>query len=240
MPFSKISAALAAGAIAITVAIAYLLTDPPFRDSAFFLSLGFILLAEFFLFAGPHLVRTSGGNRMAAWHISMSIVPVIYAAGVAFMAVAAIRGTSWNVLLSGQLAWLLLFFITIVIVRASGSGVASSAAASQSNRASYSGLVARFDSISDRVELLSPADAAALRPVARKLREDLRYSTDDSGSSGAFDENLEACFRKMNQAVDGLEASAAANEPLAEFSRQVTIARQVLSRREDAIAQARR
>ena len=62
MSFSRVSAALVVATIAVTAGVCFLLVEDRSRDSSFYLSLGFILLAEVFLFAGPHLVRTGGDS----------------------------------------------------------------------------------------------------------------------------------------------------------------------------------
>jgi hypothetical protein len=240
MAFSRISAALAAGAIAVTITVAYLLTEPQARGDSFFLSLGFILLAELFLFAGPHLVRTGGGVQMAPWHIGMSAVPVLYAIGVGCITVAAVCDTPWRILVSAQLIWLLLFFIALVIVRSAGKRIAESGAVDRSQRAAFSGLITDLNAICDRLELLSGAEIAALRQQAGRLREDMKYSTHDSlPAAGPFDNQLAVCFVEINTVLDSFERDSSDNTVVETASRQIQIARQTLKRREDATAHAR-
>jgi len=210
------------------------------RDGSFYLSLGFILLAEVFLFAGPHLVRTGGGTRMAPWHIGMIGIPVGYAIGIAGITVAAVRGTPWRILVSAQLVWLLLFVIVLIIVRSTGTRIAAGIATDQTNRAAFASAVSMLDDICQRCQLIAGSEGASLLKQIRGLREVVRYSAQDSLPEAAvFDSKLTACFDAMNTALQDLERDPSGKPASEEFSRQVQIARQVLARREDAVAQAR-
>lgn len=240
MSFSKISAALIAATIAITVAVAFLLVESQSRDSSFYLSLGFILLAEVFLFAGPHLVRTGGGARMAPWHIAMVGIPIGYAIGVAGITVAAIRGTNWRLLVSAQLVWLLLFIIVLVIVRSTGTRITDGISADLANRASFASVVSLLDDVYQLCELMTDSDAASLLKQFRQLREDARYSAQDSTPEAVpFDSKLTDCFGAMIAALQSLEGDVGNKTALDEIGRQIQVAHQVLARREEAIAHGR-
>ena len=239
MSFSKVSAALVAATIAITVAVTLLLVERQSRDGSFYLSLGFILLAEVFLFAGPHLVRTGGDARMAPWHIGMAGIPIAYAIGVAGITFAAIRGTPWRLLVSAQLIWVLLFMIVLVLVRSTGARITASTNADRANRASYATVVSRLDDVCRGYELISNPDTASLKQL-RQLREEIRYSAQDSlPQAASFDSQLVDCFSAMATAVQNLAANADTGAALEEIDRDIKIARQVLAQREDAIARAR-
>jgi hypothetical protein len=223
------------------VGVCFLLVESQYRDGSFYLSLGFILLAEVFLFAGPHLVRTGGGTRMAPWHIGMIGVPVGYAVGIAGITVAAVRGTPWRILVSAQLVWLLLFIIVLIIVRSTGTRIAIGIATDLTNRASFASVVSLLDDACQRCQLLiAGSEGASLLKQIRRLREEVRYSAQDSlPEAAAFDSRLTVCFDAMNTALQDLARDPSGKTASEEFSRQVQMARQVLARREDAIAQAR-
>jgi hypothetical protein len=240
MSFSRVSAALVAATIVVTVAVSFLLVEGQSRDGTFYLSLGFILLAEVFLFVGPHLVRTGGGTRMAPWHISMAGIPLGYAIGVAGITIAAVRGTPWRVLVSAQLVWLLLLIIALVIVRATGTRIAAGHTADMANRTSFANAVSLLDDVCHRCELLTRPDVASLLKQLRQLREDVRYSAQDTLPEAVqFDLKLSACFDSINRALLDLERDSSSMAPLEESARQIQIARQALVRREDAIAHMR-
>ena len=240
MSFSRVSASLVAATITVTVTVSFLLVDSQSRDGRFFLSLGFILLAEVFLFAAPHLVRTGGDTRMAPWHLSMAGIPIGYAIGVAGITIAAIRGTAWQVLVSAQLVCLLLFVVALVIVRSTGTRISAAIATYTANRASFAEAVSLLDDTCQRCELITGLDAASLLKQIRRLREDMRYSAQDSlPEASPFDSKLAACFDAMNSALQDLAREPSSKAAFEESTRQIQIARQVLARREDAIAHAR-
>jgi hypothetical protein len=240
MSFSKVSAALVAATLAITVAVAFLLVDGQYRDSSFFLSLGFILFAEVALFAGPHLVRTGGGLRMAPWHISMVSIPMGYALGVAAITVAAVRGTPWRILVSAQLVWLLLFLIVMTIVRSTGSRIAQGIETDRGRRASFAGIVSLVDDLGQQAERISSSESAALLGQIRKLREEMRYSAQDSLPEAApLDLKLKESFAAIASALDTLERDSGNKAAADDAGRQIQIARQTLAHREEVIASAR-
>jgi hypothetical protein len=240
MSFSRVSAALVVATITVTALICFLLVESQFRDDSFYLSMGFILLAEVLLFAGPHLVRTGGGSRMAPWHIGMMVIPVGYAIGIAGITIAAVRGTPWRILVSAQLLWLLLFIIVLVIVRSTGTRIAAGIATDTTSRRSFASVVSLLDDTCQRCELLPDPDRATLLKQILRLREDARYSAQDSLPEAAtFDSQLTVCFEAMSAALDDLEREPGSKTAIGEFSRHVQIARHVLVRREDAVAQAR-
>lgn len=240
MSFLRVSVALVAATITVTVLVSFLLVESQSRDGSFYLSLGFILLAEVFLFAGPHLVRTGGGTRMAPWHIGMAGIPIGYAIGVAGITIAAVSGTSWRVLVSAQLIWLLLFVITLVIVRSTGTRIATGIAEDMASRTSFARAASLLDDVCHRCELITGNDAASLYKRIRQLREDMRYSAQDTLPEAIpFDSKLAACFEAMSIALQNLESDHTSKAALEELALQIQIAPQVLARREDAIAHAR-
>lgn len=240
MSFSKISVALVVATIAVTVAIALLLVASESRDGRFYLSLGFILLAELFLFAGPHLVRTGGGVTMAPWHIAMSAIPVAYAIGVAGITAAAIWNTPWRILVSAQLAWLLMFVIALVMARSAGTRIAAGLDRDTVNRSSFAGVTLLLDDVFRRCERIGGDSVTGPLNQLRRLREDMRYSAQDSLPAAVpFDSELSAGCVAMNATLERLERDAADPSAFQELAGQIQIARQVLERREHAIARAR-
>jgi len=239
MSFYRLSGALVGATIIVTIVAALLLVQEECRNASFYVSLGFVLLSEVFLFAGPHLVRTGGGRRMAAWHISIAVTPAGYAAGVAAITIMAIGGTPMRILLSAQLVWLLLFVIAVSVVRSAGDRMSRGDQENCGDRESFASVVSLLDDACDQCESLAGAEAASVLKELRRLREDVRYAAQDSRPEGiSFDAKLSDSFQAICASLRDMEAGEDAGAG-AEILRQIQGARQVIARREDAIAKAR-
>ena len=219
--------------MAVSVTVALLLSEPAQRAETFALSLASVLIAEAAIFLAPLVIGTNGVEGIVPWRVGMSVLPVAYGAGVAFLAFLAARGMTWRPLVAAHLIWFILFLVVVVTVRRAGTIVAASKFEGE-RRNPLTALRVQFTPVYDSLRRLHASGDPRILNDAERLYDDLQSSSPSStdGSAGV-EAKIATSISNLDRLLgveDGQTFDAQA------FGAELQVARQLMRRRDDALA----
>lgn len=226
--------------IGATFTIAFLWSTPENRNSIFWLSLATVGFAELLLFGYPISLELGGadGGR-APFRGATGVIIGIYSLGVAILAVAALIGFSFNLLVT-------LHIILFVFVVLTAGGVAltqGKAAAGEEPRLrekqQIENLREQFDLIVHKLAALPPDAGRTLTNSARAIQESFRYvravgHPKAAGIDSELSTQLQHLQSKVNQFCEDYKKTSGGTFNTDDIQAELSTVKRLLTNRDAA------